>query len=127
MATLVSPGVAVSVIDESFYGTAGAGTVPLIVCATGQDKAHVSGTGYAAGTIKSMAGKPQLITSQRELVQTFGTPYFRSVSGTASNGDEVNEYGLLAAYSYLGAANRAYVVRADVNTTQLLPVTTEPT
>ena len=37
MATLVSPGVAVSVIDESFYGTAGAGTVPLIVCATGQD------------------------------------------------------------------------------------------
>ena len=36
MATLVSPGVAVSVIDESFYGTAGAGTVPLIVCA--QDK-----------------------------------------------------------------------------------------
>ena len=127
MATLVSPGVAVSVIDESFYGTAGAGTVPLIVCVTGQDKAHVSGTGYAAGTIKSMAGKPQLITSQRELVQTFGTPYFRSVSGTASNGDEVNEYGLLAAYSYLGAANRAYVVRADVNTTQLLPVTTEPT
>ena len=42
MATLVSPGVAVSVIDESFYGTAGAGTVPLIVCATGQNKAHVS-------------------------------------------------------------------------------------
>ncbi|SVB47344.1 uncharacterized protein METZ01_LOCUS200198, partial [marine metagenome] len=127
MATLVSPGVAVSVIDESFYGTAGAGTVPLIVCATGQDKAHVSGTGYASGTVSSMAGKPQLITSQRELVQTFGTPYFRTVSGTASNGDEVNEYGLLAAYSYLGAANRAYVVRADVNTTELLPVTAEPT
>ena len=127
MATLVSPGVAVSVIDESFYGTAGAGTVPLIVCATGQDKAHVSGTGYASGTVSSMAGKPQLITSQRELVQTFGTPYFRTVSGTASNGDEVNEYGLLAAYSYLGAANRAYIVRADVNTTELLPATAEPT
>jgi len=127
MATLVSPGVAVSVIDESFYGSAGAGTVPLIVCATGQDKAHVSGSGYASGTISSMAGKPQLITSQRELVQTFGTPYFRTVSGTASNGDEVNEYGLLAAYSYLGAANRAYVVRADVNTTELLPATAEPT
>ena len=127
MATLVSPGVAVSVIDESFYGSAGAGTVPLIVCATGQDKAHVTGTGYASGTIKSMAGKPQLITSQRELVQSFGTPYFRTVSGTASNGDEVNEYGLLAAYSYLGAANRAYIVRADVNTTELLPATAEPT
>jgi len=127
MATLVSPGVAVSVIDESFYGTAGAGTVPLIVCATGQNKAHVSGAGYASGTVSSMAGKPQLITSQRELVQTFGTPYFRTVSGTASNGDEVNEYGLLAAYSYLGAANRAYIVRADVNTTELLPAVAEPT
>ena len=126
MATLVSPGVAVSVIDESFYGSAGAGTVPLIVCATGQDKAHVSGSGKASGTVASNAGKLQLITSQRELIQTFGTPYFRTVSGTASNGDEVNEYGLLAAYSYLGGANRAYVLRADVNTTQLLPTTTEP-
>ena len=126
MATLVSPGVAVSVIDESFYGSAGAGTVPLIICATGQDKAHVSGSGKASGTVASNAGKLQLITSQRELIQTFGTPYFRTVSGTASNGDEVNEYGLLAAYSYLGGANRAYVLRADVNTTQLLPTTTEP-
>jgi len=126
MATLVSPGVAVSVIDESFYGSAGAGTVPLIMCATGQDKTHVSGSGKASGTVASNAGKLQLITSQRELIQTFGTPYFRTVSGTASNGDEVNEYGLLAAYSYLGGANRAYVLRADVNTTQLLPTTTEP-
>jgi|TARA_B100001964_G_scaffold39612_1_gene43308 hypothetical protein len=126
MATLVSPGVAVSVIDESFYGSAGAGTVPLIICATGQDKAHVSGSGYASGTIAANKGKVQLITSQRELIQTYGTPFFRTVSGTASNGDEVNEYGLLAAYSYLGGANRAYVLRADVNTTQLLPTTTEP-
>jgi hypothetical protein len=126
MATLVSPGVAVSVIDESFYGSAGAGTVPLIVCATGQDKAHVGGSGYASGTVASTIGKSQLITSQRELIQVYGTPYFRTVSGTASNGDEVNEYGLLAAYSYLGAANRAYVLRADVNTTELLPNSTEP-
>ena len=126
MATLVSPGVAVSVIDESFYGSAGAGTVPLIVCATGQDKAHVGGSGYASGTVVSTIGKSQLITSQRELIQVYGTPYFRTVSGTASNGDEVNEYGLLAAYSYLGAANRAYVLRADVNTTELLPNSTEP-
>ena len=126
MATLVSPGVAVSVIDESFYGSAGAGTVPLIICATGQDKAHVGGSGYASGTVASKSGKSQLITSQRELIQVYGTPYFRTVSGTASNGDEVNEYGLLAAYSYLGAANRAYVLRADVNTTELLPNSTEP-
>ena len=43
MATLVSPGVSVSVTDESFYAAAGAGTVPLIVIATGQDK---SGPGW---------------------------------------------------------------------------------
>ena len=50
MPTLVSPGVSVSVIDESFYGSAGLGTVPLIVIATGKNKAHPSGTGTATGT-----------------------------------------------------------------------------
>ena len=34
MATLVSPGVSVSVIDESFYASSGTGTIPLIVVAT---------------------------------------------------------------------------------------------
>ena len=126
MATLVSPGVSVSVIDESFYGSAGTGTVPLIVVASGANKTHVSGTGIASGTTAANVKKPQLITSQRELIQAFGTPYFKSVSGTAQHGYETNEYGLLAAYSYLGSANRAYVVRADVNTTELEPTTTEP-
>jgi Trk K+ transport system NAD-binding subunit len=44
MAELVSPGVSISVSDESFYASAGAGTVPLIVIATAQDKS--SGTYY---------------------------------------------------------------------------------
>ena len=47
MATLVSPGVAVSITDESFYGPAGPGTTPLLIVASGEDKAHVSGTGTA--------------------------------------------------------------------------------
>ena len=34
MATLVSPGVDISVSDESFYSPGGPGTVPLIVIAT---------------------------------------------------------------------------------------------
>ena len=34
MATLVSPGVDISISDESFYSPAGSGTVPLIVIAT---------------------------------------------------------------------------------------------
>ena len=32
----------------------------------------------------------------------------------------------MAAYSFLGAANAAYVVRANVNTTQLAAATVEP-
>ena len=120
MATLVSPGVAVSITDESFYGSAGPGTVPLLIVATGEDKAHVSGTGTATGTSKANAGKPQLVTSQFELSQNFGNPSF------GDNGDELNEYGLLAAYSFLGAANRAYVVRADVDTSELASAICEP-
>ena len=50
MATLVSPGVSISVSDESFYASAGAGTVPLLVIATAQDKSSPDGSGTAAFT-----------------------------------------------------------------------------
>jgi hypothetical protein len=126
MATLVSPGVSVSVIDESFYGSAGSGTVPLVVLATGKDKTHPSGTGTASGTTGSTA-KLSLITSQRELLQAFGNPSFRKVGGTLVHGDNMNEYGLLATHSYLGLANRAYVLRAAVNLTELEAAGTAPT
>ena len=81
MATLVSPGVSVSVSDESFYGSAGAGTVPLIVLATGKNKVHPSGTGVAAGTTAS-AYELKLITSQRELLQSG-----KQVNSTPSDSD----------------------------------------
>jgi len=126
MATLVSPGVSVSVIDESFYGSAGTGTVPLIILATGKDKAHPSGTGTASGTTSSLATL-SLITSQRELLQTFGNPFFRKVGGTMIHGDNQNEYGLLAAHSYLGLANRVYVLRAGINLSELEASGTAPT
>ena len=109
MPTLVSPGVSVSVIDESFYGSAGSGTIPLIVFATAASKAHPSGTGTATGTT-AIADEVKLITSQRELIQTYGDPSFRSVSGTNIHADNQNEYGLLAAHSYLGIANRAVLL-----------------
>ena len=38
MANLVSPGVQVTVTDESVYGPAGAGTVPMLFIATGQER-----------------------------------------------------------------------------------------
>lgn len=126
MVTLVSPGVSVSVIDESFYVSSGPGTVPLVILATQQDKLDPSGSSVAEGTEKENAGKLYLITSQRELLQTFGDPYFASVGGTSKHGYSLNEYGLLAAHSYLGLANRAYVIRADVDLAELEPLDNPP-
>lgn len=126
MVTLVSPGVDVQIIDESFYVSAGAGTVPLIVIATATNKASPSGTGVAKFTQPANAGKLFLATSQRELVQNFGMPKFYSSQGTSIHGYELNEYGLHAAYQYLGISNRAYVVRADVDTEELEPRVIEP-
>jgi hypothetical protein len=123
---LTSPGVEISVIDQSQYGSAGQGTVPLIILATQSNKDNVSGTGFAAGTVPANANKPYLLTSQRELVEQFGQPKFKIVNGTAVHGAEVNEYGLMAAYSYLGLANRAYVLRADIDLLQLEPTDIEP-
>jgi hypothetical protein len=119
MATLVSPGVSVSVTDESFYAPAGTGTVPLIVIATAQDKSTPDGSGTAAYTTAATAGKVQLITSQRDLLTNFGNPIFKTSGGTPLHGHELNEYGLMAAYSFLGIANRAYVLRANVDLDQL--------
>jgi hypothetical protein len=117
---LVSPGVQVTVIDESFYTPAEPGTVPMIFIATAQDKANSSNTGTATGTLLSNVGKPFLITSQRELSETFGDAIFYTDSNSNPiHGGELNEYGLQAAYSFLGVSNRAYVVRAGVNLTEL--------
>lgn len=130
MANLTSPGVQVSVTDESVYGPAGAGTVPMIFIATGEDKADPTSTetdGIAKYTKSAQSKKPILVTSQRELTQYFGNVDFRKVSGTVQQGDETNEYGLLAAYSFLGQASAAYVVRADVNLTELRPSSSAPT
>lgn len=129
MANLVSPGVQVQISDESVYGPAGAGTVPMLFIATGQDKVDPTGTeadGIAKFTTKSNAGKPVLVTSQRELTQYFGNVDFRQTSGTVVQGDETNDYGLLAAYSFLGQSSAAYVVRADVDLTSLRPQSSEP-
>lgn len=127
MAILVSPGVSISVIDESINVGAGPGTVPLIFIATQENKSTPDGAAVAPGTTKANAGRVYSITSQRDLVQTFGDPIFYEVSGTSLNGYPLNEYGLLAAYSYLGVSNLARVVRGDIDTEQLQPTPLEPT
>ena len=124
---LSSPGVEVKVIDESFYTPAEPGTVPMIFVASAENKTNGSGTGTAEGTLKANAGKPYLLTSQRELAETFGDPVFYTDSNNNPiHGGELNEYGLQAAYSLLGVSNRVYVTRADVDLGVLQPTATEP-
>jgi hypothetical protein len=118
---LTSPGVQVSVIDESFYTPAEPGTRPLFIVASAQDKTNGAGTGTAQGTLAANAGKVYLITSQRDLVDTFGDPTFRvDANNNPIHAGELNEYGLQAAYSYLGVSNSAFVVRADLNLEKLV-------
>ena len=109
---LTSPGVEVSVINESFYVPSDAGTTPLFIVASGQDKLPGSGSGTATGTQTANANTVYLLSSQRELTETFGDPtFYTDASGNSLNGYELNEYGLQAAYSFLGLANRAFVLR----------------
>jgi hypothetical protein len=128
MAQLSSPGVSVTVIDESFYTPAAAGTTPLIIVASAQDKANGAGTGTAPGTLKANAGQVYLLTSQKDLSDTFGTPIFKTdASNNPVHAGEQNEYGLQAAYSYLGVSNRVYAVRADIDLSELDASATAPT
>ena len=125
---LTSPGVEVVVIDESQYIPSAVNTVPYFVIATAQNKVSSDGITVAAGTTAANANKTYLITSQRDLTATFGVPFFyNTTTGTPINGYELNEYGLLAAYSALGVTNRAYIQRADINLTDLTASLTRPT
>jgi hypothetical protein len=125
--TLVSPGVSVTVTDQSNYAPNALGSKAYILVASATNKIAPGGTAYAAGTLVENAGKVYNITSQRDLATTFGTPYFATTAGGAPiNGDERNEYGLLTAYSLLGVSNTTYVQRANVDLAALEGKTTRP-
>jgi hypothetical protein len=127
MPSLVSPGISVQVIDESIYAVTSVATVPLVVFATAEDKMTPSGT-TATGTTAANAEKLYLIGSQRELVNTYGAPaFYKDSNSTPLHGYEINEYGLLAAYSALGVSNRVYMLRADINLAQLIGTSVRPT
>jgi Phage tail sheath C-terminal domain len=127
MAQLQSPGISVTVVDESFYIPAAPGTVPLIVVATQANKMNSAGTGIAPGTLAANAGTVYLLTSQSDLGAVFGVPYFQTdAENNPVNAGELNEYGLQAAYSFLGVSGQAYVVRANVDTSQLIGTATIP-
>jgi len=124
---LTSPGVEVTITDQSQYLPAPTNSVPLILLATAQNKANATGTGVAAATTAANANKLYLVTSQRDLVNLYGKPFFyTTTNGTPIQGYELNEYGLLAAYSTLGVTNRAYVLRADIDLASLVGQTGRP-
>lgn len=114
MATLVSPGVSVTVIDESFFIPASAPTVPLFFIATQKGKLQPNGVTTAAGTVENSVVRT--VTSIGQSVQLYGIPYFwQDSSGNEYHGDARNEYGLFALNQFLGIGNRAFVVRANVD------------
>jgi hypothetical protein len=114
MATLVSPGVSVSVTNESFFFPVTAPTLPVFFIATRAGKTQLNGVSPAAGTLE--AGVVRTVTSITQSYQLYGVPNFRAdVAGNQFHGDARNEYGLLALNQFLGTGNRAYVIRADID------------
>ena len=126
MAQLVSPGIQVTVTEDPTSAAGPQGTVPLLFIATQENKTNTSGTGIAPFTTKENAGRLKLLTSQSDLIANYGIPYFPSVNGTPVHGSELAEYGLLAAWSYLGRANQVYIIRADVDLASLSPQANPP-
>jgi len=128
MANLTSPGVEVSVINESFYVPSDAGTTPLFIVASSSNKTDGAGVGTASGTTSANANTVTLISSQRELTETFGDPkFYTDASNNPIHGYELNEYGLQAAYSFLGVANRAFILRVNIDTSELIGSANPPT
>lgn len=124
---LLSPGTEIKVIDESVYVPGEPGTIPFIAIVTGTNKTAASGSGIAQGTLAANAEKLWRIGSQRELTELFGVPSFQvDAFNAVVQGSEVSEYGLFAAYSYLGLSNSVYVQRANIDLNQLAGSSSPP-
>lgn len=114
MANLVSPGVSVTITDESFFIPAAAQTVPLLFIATAAEKKQPDGVTDAAGTFEHDVIRT--VTSLKQSTELYGIPRFLvDDNGFPLHGDSRNEYGLFALNQYLGIGNLAYVIRANVN------------
>ncbi len=111
---IVSPGVDVTVKDDSFFIPGQAATVPLFFIATKGNKVQPDGVTPAAGTLEHSVVRT--VTSRRQALELYGIPDFRAdSSGNEYHGDARNEYGLLALHQFLEIGSRAYVVRANVD------------
>ena len=111
--SLISPGISVTVTDQSYYIPATATTVPLIFIATAEGKLLSDGT-QAAGTLESNV--VETLTSISQSQTLYGVPnFFKDSAGNPQHGDARNEYGLLALNQALSSLSLAYVVRAEVD------------
>ena len=116
----------ITITDESAYGAGTGPTIPLYIIATDSNKVLDSTTGaIAPGT--TFANELLVMTSQKDVINTFGVPNFTEVNGTVMQGDELNEVGLLGLYNAMGSSSLGYVVRADINMGQLKPSKIAPT
>lgn len=121
MSTLQSPGVSVTLIDESQYVATSSGglvTVPMIVAATRRNK-RLSDGSVAPGTTEAGAGKLELVTGREDFRRKFGLPYFKNINGTPVHGDETNEYGMHTVWNLLDTVNRIYVLPVDLDLAEL--------
>lgn len=116
MGTLVSPGVSITITNESFFIPVSASTVPLFFIATNAGKTQPNGVTPAAGTLEHSVVRT--VTSLKQSMALYGVPSFRNdISKNEFHGDARNEYGLFALNQFLGVGNRAFVVRANIDLT----------
>lgn len=117
----------IEIIDESSYGAGSSTIIPLYVFATEQDKVIDEDTGeIAVGTTKAVANEVVILTSRKDVTDTYGIPQFTTVDGTVQQGDELNEVGLYGLYDALGNSSLAYAIRADIDLKQLKATREEP-
>lgn len=113
---LISPGIEVSVSDESQYVPFAAATVPLIIFATEAERHTLTGSVITPmpGTYESNVLRS--LTSFTQAFNLYGTPRFlEDNAGQQMHGDCRNEVGLLTAYKWLQSNGRCYGLRAEVD------------
>lgn len=115
----------ITISDESAYGAGVNTIIPLYIIATESNKILDSETGEVApGT--TFANELLVMTSQKDVINTFGVPSFTKENGTIIQGDELNEVGLLGLYDAMSSSSLGYAVRADIDLSQLKGTTVEP-
>lgn len=116
----------ITVTDETMTTSGISTEIPLYVFATASNKLQEESTEIALGTTPEMSNTLLTLTSTKECLQLFGVPSFVEENGTVVQGDERNEYGLLALYDGLRVTNTAYAIRANIDLSQLGASSAEP-